>query len=181
MEKFGKVCKEHMIKEISDQFKNYPNFFITNFSNVGVGEMEELRKSLKRDVSAYMVTKNTMLKQAIKKSGISVKAEDLEAPAGSGTCGVLFTKGDPVAMSRLLVNFTKSHNNVRIHAGFVNGETVSMDTIKYMSTLPSREVLLSMTLAGMKAPVTGFVGILRNLLSNLVGVVDAIGRKKTGA
>jgi large subunit ribosomal protein L10 len=179
MEKFGKICKEYMVREIADRFKSYPNFFITSFSNVGVGEMEELRKSLKQDVSAYMVTKNTMLKQAIKKSGIHARIEDFETSI-SGTCGVLFTKGDPTAMSRLLMDFSKSHDKVKIRIGFVNGETISADTIKFMSTLPSREVLLSMTLAGMKSPVTGFVGILRNLLSNLVSVVDAIGKKKTG-
>lgn len=178
MEKFGRVCKEHMVKEIADHFKSYPNFFITSFSNIGVGEMEGLRKSLKRDVSAYMVAKNTMLKQAIKKSGIPVKVEDLDSSI-SGSCGVLFTKGDPVAISRLLVDFTKGHDKVKIRAGFVNGETVSLDTIKFMSTLPSRDVLLSMVMAGMKSPVTGFVGILRGLLSNLVGVVDAIGKKKS--
>lgn len=166
-----------MVKEIADRFKSYPNFFITSFSNVGVGEVEELRKSLKKDISAYMVTKNTMLKQAIKKSGISARIEDLDTSI-SGTCGVLFTKGDPVAMSRLLVDYSRSHTKVTIRAGFVNGETVSLDTIKFMSTLPSREVLLSMVLASMKSPVTGFVGILRNLLSNLVSVVDAIGKKK---
>ena len=177
MEKSGKICKEYMVKEIADRFKNYPNFFVTSFNNVRVGEMEELRKSLKKDISTYMVTKNTMLKQAMKKSGINARAEDFDTST-SGTCGVLFTKGDPVAMSRLLMNFSKSHDKVKVRAAFVNGETISLDTIKFMSTLPSRDVLLSMTLAGMKSPVTGFVGILRNLLSNLVGVVDAIGKKK---
>lgn len=177
MEKFGKICKEHMVKEIADRFKGYPDFFVTSFSNVGVGEVEELRKSLKKDVSAYMVAKNTMLKQAIKKSGINVRMEDFDTST-NGTCGVLFTKGDPVAMSRLLINFSKNHDKVKVRAGFVNGETVSPDTIKLMSTLPSREVMLSMTIAGMKSPIVGFVSILRNLLSNLVGVVDAIGRKK---
>jgi large subunit ribosomal protein L10 len=179
MEKFGKVCKEYMVKEIADRFKSYPNFFITSFSNTRVGEMEELRKFLKKNASSYMVTKNTMLKQAIKKSGVAIRPEDVESSI-SGSCGVLFTKEDPVATSRILVNFTKSHEKVKIRAAFVNGEMVSLDTVKFMSTLPSREVLLSMAISGIKSPVTGFVGILRNLLTNLVGVVDAIGKKKKG-
>lgn len=179
MEKFGKICKERMVREIADRFKNYPNFFVTSFNNVGVGEMEGLRKSLKKDTSAYMIAKNTMLRQAMKKSGINVRAEDFDTST-SGTCGVLFTKGDPVAMSRLLMDFSKNHDKVKVRAAFVHGETISLDTIKFMSTLPSREILLSMTVAGMKSPVTGFVGVLRNLLSNLVGVVHAIGKKKLG-
>ncbi len=180
MEKFGKVCKERMISEIADHLKAYPNFFITSFNEIGVGEMEQLRKSLKKDVSMYMVAKNTMLRRALKQSEISINTEDLSS-AVKGACGVLFTKGDPVSVSRLIVDFSKNHDKVKIHAGFVNGETISLDTIKFMSTLPSREVLLSMTVSGMKSPISGFVGILRNLLSNLVGIVDAIGRKKAGA
>lgn len=177
MEKFGKVSKEHMIKEIAERFKDYPNFFITSFADMGVTEMEELRKSLKKSTSAYMVAKNTMLKQAIKKSGISIRLEEIE-PSITGSCGVLFTKEDPVAASRTLVGFSKNHDRLKIRLGFVNGETMSVDTIKFMSSLPSREVLLATAFAGMKAPVTGFVGVLRTLVTNLVGVVDAISKKK---
>ncbi len=180
MEKFGKISKEHMVGEIAERFKKYPNFFITSFSDIGVGEMEELRKSLKRDTSAYMVTKNTMLKQAIKKSGIKIRMEEI-TPSITGSCGVLFTKEDPVAASRILVGFSKKHDRLKIRVGFINGETMSLDTIKFMSTLPSREVLLATVFATMKSPVTGFVNILRNLLTNLVGVVDAISKKKSGA
>ena len=178
MEKFGKISKEHMVKEIAEHFLNYPNFFITSFANMGVTEMEELRKSLKRNISSYMVTKNTMLKQAIKKSGINIKMEEI-TPSITGSCGVFFTKEDPVAASRILVGFSKNHDRLKIRLGFVNGETMLFDTIKFMATLPSREVLLATAFAGIKAPITGFVGILRNLLTNLVGVVDAISKKKT--
>lgn len=167
-----------MVKEIMERFKSYPDFFITSFSNMGVGEMECLRKSLKKDASTYMVTKNTMLKEAIKKSGISVKMEEVE-PSISGSCGVLFTKGNPVSISRLLVDFAKSHDALKIRAGFVNGGMISLDTIKFMSTLPSREALLAAAFAAVKSPITGFVGVLRNLLTNLVGVVDAISKKRT--
>ena len=55
---------------------------------------------------------------------------------------VLFTKGDPVAMSRLLMDFSKNHDKVKVRAAFVNGETISLDTIKFMSTLPSREMCI---------------------------------------
>ena len=158
----------------------YPHFFITSFADIGVTEMEGLRKSLKKDNSAYMVTKNTMLKQAMKKSGISIRMEEIESSI-TGSCGVLFTKDDPIAVSRILVGFSKNHDRLKIRAGFINGETISCDTIKFMSTLASREVLLATAFAGIKAPVTGFVGVLRNLLTNLVGVFDAIGKKKNKA
>jgi large subunit ribosomal protein L10 len=179
MEKFGRACREYMVKELAERLKGYPNFFITRFSNIGVTEMERLRKSLKKDSSLYMVAKNAMLGEAIKKSGLQADMGDFGASAG-GACGVLFTKADPVAISRLLVDFSKSHEALKIQAGFVNGEVISSDTVRFMSTLPGRDVLLSAASRGIKAPITRFVGVLRSLLSDFAGVVDAIGRKKSG-
>ena len=50
MEKFGRVCKEYMIKEMVERFQSYPDFFITSFSRVGVGDTEvHCCPSLRRD------------------------------------------------------------------------------------------------------------------------------------
>ena len=101
MEKYGKLTKEHMVTEIAKRFKSYPDFFITSFEKTKVIEIEALRKTLKKDSSAYMVAKNTLLKQAIKKAGISVSIEEID-PFISGSCGVFFTKSDPASISRFL-------------------------------------------------------------------------------
>jgi len=177
MEKFGKVCKEHIIGEISKRFEEYPDFFITTFSQIGVSDMDKLRKELKEKFASYMVVKNSMLKHAMEKSRKGLSIEDMTRSA-SGPCGVLFSKENAAAAVRSLVDFTKEHKTLKIHGGVLAGEKVTMETIKHLASLPSKEVLLAMAISGIKAPISGFVGLLGNLLRNLVGVIDAIKNKK---
>ncbi len=167
-----------MIKEIVERFKDYPDFFITTFSRVNVGNTEKFRKALKKDLTAYMVVKNSLVKRAIEESGKDIDVEEIKALV-TGSCGVLFSREDPSAAARTLVNFSTGNEGFKIQGGFVNGETISLDIIKHLAVLPPREVLLAMAAAGIKATISGFVGLLGNLLRNLVGVIDAISKKRS--
>ena len=128
MEKFGRVSKEYMVKQISERFKNYPDFFVMSCANISVQHMEKLRIDLKKRSSVYMVMKNAMLKRAIKESRKDLNSEQINTLI-TGPCGVLFSKNDPAVISRLLVNFSKNHETMKIQGGFLNGEMISRDTI----------------------------------------------------
>lgn len=177
MEKFGKVCKEYMIDEIAECFKEFPDFFVTTFSRIKVSDMEKLRADLKKKSALYMVVKNSMLKHAIEKSGKILNFDEM-SPFITGSCGILFSKTDAVAIARSLVYFSKEHENLKIQGAFVGGERMPAETIRHLAMLPPKDVLLAMAVSGIKAPISGFVGLLGNLLRNLVGVIDAIGKKK---
>ena len=179
MEKFGKISKEYMISGIAENFKSYPDFFITTFSNIGVVDIERLRKNLRKNSSRYMVVKNSMLKRAMESAGKDISVfEELRSKI-SGSCGIVFSKNDPALAARSLMEFNKDFDGLKIHSAIVNGEKIDSDTIKLLATLPPREVLLSMVASGIKSPITGFVGLLGNLLRNLVGVIHAISNKKS--
>ena len=177
MEKFGKVCKDYIINEIAGRFSEYPDFFITTFSQIGVNDMEKLRKNIKKSGGEYLVVKNSMLKYAVQQSRRGLNAEDF-TPLLTGSCGILFSRNDVATTARSLVEFEKDNKGLKIKGGFLSGENVTEDTIKHLAALPSREILLAMAVSGIKSPISGFVGLLGNLLRNLVGVVDAIKKKK---
>jgi large subunit ribosomal protein L10 len=176
MKKFGKVCKEYMIKEIAQHLQDYPDFFVTSFSRISVGDIEKLKKDLKKTSAIYITVKNSMLKRALETSGIDIG--DIWTLV-TDSCGILFSKNDAVATARSLVNFTKEHESLKIRGGFINGEKISLDTVKLLAFLPPRDVLLATVASGMKAPISGFVGLLGGLLRNLVGVIDAVSKKKS--
>jgi large subunit ribosomal protein L10 len=178
MEKFGKICKEYMVSAIVKHFKDYPDFFITAFSQISAADMEKLRKSFKSPSAVYMVVKNSMVKRALKESEKKETLLEEMRPYISGSCGIAFSKDDPAIIARLLLNFNKEHETFKIQGGFIDGEKISSDTIKLLAALPPRDVILSMLVLGVKAPISGFVGVLNNLLRNLIGVIDAINKKK---
>jgi len=177
MEKFGRVCKEYMVAEMSGHFRDYPDFFITTFSRVDVVNLEKLRKAAGKGSGAYVVMKNSLLKHALESSKKDIDRDEIKKFI-TGSCGVLFSKEDSAAAARSLVDFSKDHKGFEIQGAFVNGETVSLEVVRRLALLPSREVLLSMVAAGIKSPISGFVGLLGNVLRNLVGVLDAISKTK---
>jgi large subunit ribosomal protein L10 len=178
MEKFGRICKEYMVKEVAGHFSDYPDFFVTSFSKVSVEDMRNFRKDLKKASAVYMVIKNSTLKLALDKAGKDSNLINWTVPLALGNCGIVFSKKHSIQIARSLVGFRKKHEAFKINGGFIEGENVTTDTITFMASLPSREVLLGTVTATINSPISGFVGILGNLLRNLVGAIDAISKKK---
>ena len=83
-----------------------------------------------------------------------------------------------IAESKDLVNFAKTHDKFKIKGAVIDGKLVAEEKIKYMASLPSKEVLLAQVVGGIKAPITGFVMVLGGVIRKFVYVIDAVKNKK---
>ncbi len=166
---YGKLCKDRMIGEILSDIKERPNFFITNFMGSSVSDLESVRKSLRPSKGTFFVVKNSMMNVVLDQ----LKLEDAK-PLIDGGVGISLSGDDIVATSKVLVNFSKTHEKFKIKGAVIDGKLVAVDKVKEMASLPSKEVLLAQVVGGIKAPITGFVGVLGGLLRKFVYVVDAV-------
>ena len=66
-------------------------------------------------------------------------------------------------------------------AGFVEGKAVSIDEIKSLATLPSKEELVAKLLGSMNSPLQGFVNVLNGNVTGFVRVLNALAEKKAAA
>ena len=85
---------------------------------------------------------------------------------------------DPVAVSKVLVTFAKEHEGFKVRGAVVEGQALTVDAVKALAALPSRDVLLAKMVGGMQAPVSGFVGVLAGVLRQAVLVMNAIRQSK---
>jgi len=175
-DKFGKMCKEKMIEELSSLFKGHPNFVITSYMGSSVSDLEKIRKTLKAAAASYVVVKNSMVRVVFNKT----RLEEFE-PMVDGGIGIAFSGEDIASTCKILVNFSKDHEKFKIKAALVDGKALSADRIKTLASLPSREVLLSTVLGAIKSPITGFVLTLGGIITKFVRVVDAIKESKHDA
>jgi large subunit ribosomal protein L10 len=166
---YGKLCKDRMIGEILNDIKERPNFFITNFMGSSVSDLENVRKSLKPAKSTFFVVKNSMMNVVLDQ----LKLEDAKKLIDGGV-GISLSGEDVIATSKVLVNFSKTHEKFKIKGAVIDGKLVAVDKVKEMASLPTREVLLSQVVGGIKAPITGFVSVLGGMLRKFVYVVDAV-------
>jgi len=175
-EKFGKICKEGMAKEIVSQFKGHPNFVITSYMGSSVSDLEQLRRSLKKAASDYMVVKNSILRVVFDELKLESEASKIE-----GGVGISLSGDDIISTCKVLVNFSKDHDKFKIKGAILDGKSVTPEKVKQLASLPSREALLAQVVGGIKSPITGFVNVLGGVLRKFVYVVDAIRNNKQGA
>lgn len=172
-DKFARMCKEKMVDELSDLFESHPNFILTSHMGSSVSQLEQLRKKLRPVKSRYVAVKNSILKVVLDKQ----KFENMKPLVDSGM-GVSFSGDDIVATAKILVDISKANDKFKIKGAVVDGKIMTIEEIKMLASLPSREVLLSKVVGGMKSPINGFVNTLGGILRKFVYAVDAIKNKK---
>lgn len=169
MERIGRQCRELMVKQLVKRFEGGKNIVITNYKGLKVGEIEELKNALKQISAQYVIVKNSLIKRAFEQL-------DLRELVGlvQGAVAVGAGSDDAVGISKILVDFKKKYSPFAICGGFLDKEVVSTDVISELAALPTREVLLTKFVSGLKSPINGFVGGLSGIIRKFVCVIDAI-------
>ncbi|NQT23534.1 MAG: 50S ribosomal protein L10 [Candidatus Omnitrophica bacterium] len=172
-EKYSRLSKELMSKELSDRFKKFPNFMVSNYFGLSSIEMDELRRELNKSSSSYCVIKNSIASRTLS----SLKLSSVE-PLIEGGVGIVFIGGDIIEASKSVVGFSKKHRPFKLKGGYIDGQICDTEKLMKLAALPSREVLLTMLVMTMAAPISGFATVLSGIVRKFVYAVNAIKSKK---
>ncbi len=149
--------KSQVVDEITEVAKSSASFILFDYRGLTAEETTELRRLLRESDSSYKVWKNTLTKRALNSLEYNLD-EALEGPSA-----IAFSS-DAIAPIKALSNFAKEHPALEIKGGIVDGNVTSLDEIKALSTIPSREGLLTMLAGGLIGTVRD-LSIALNLLS----------------
>ena len=153
--------KKNVVSEIGDKLKNSESVILFKYAQSTVSDMEELRKELKKIDSEVKVYKNTLVKRALDDMNIDLSSY-LEGPNA-----IVFGK-DLLEPIKAISEFAKNHNNIELVTGIINGEVVSLDTIKDYASIPSMDGLLTMFAGGLIEHVKN-LSIALNLYAEKLG------------
>lgn len=167
--------KERQVAEIKEKFDNAKAAIITDYRGINVADMTELRKQLREAGVEYKVLKNTFVKIATEDMELSDLDETLQGPTA-----IAFSYDDAVAAARILNEFSKEHESKlpKIKAGVLEGKFINVDQVVDLANLPPKEVLLSMVLRTMQAPITSFVRTNNGIITKLLYALNAIKEEK---
>lgn len=170
---YSRVSKEKIITEIEKELKARPVFFVVQHAAVSATALDGLRAKLRKAGTRYLAVKGSLGRKAFERAKMTEFTESLD-----GACGVAFSGSDPVAPSKVLVDFAKANEKFKIQSGFLNGKMMGADQVKALASLPPREVLLSKVVGGIKTPITKIVHVFAGMPRKLVNVLDAVAKKK---
>ncbi|NLM40339.1 MAG: 50S ribosomal protein L10 [Firmicutes bacterium] len=168
--------KVQMVQEIQERLSKVQGAVIADYRGLDVATITELRKQLREAGVEFKVLKNTLTILAAREVGL----DDLEQFL-AGPTAIAFGYDDPVTAAKIISEFAKKNKNLEIKGGLVEGKVLDADGVKALADLPSREVLLSMVLRGMQAPIAGMVNVLQGNIRNFVYALEAVRKKKEEA
>ena len=169
--------KQEKVKEISDlheRFSKVKAVILTDFTGLNVQKVTELRNKLRTAKIDYKVVKNTLAKKAAEGTVVEVVKDHFHGPVGAA-----LSYDDPLAVAKVLTDFSKKEEKLRIKVGVFENKVVDLNDIRKIASLPSRDVLLSQLLAGIQSPIMGFVGVLEGIMRNFIITIDSIKELKS--
>ena len=134
--------KQQVIDEIKDKLENSNGVVLFDYRGLTDAEIKELKKALKNVDSEYKVYKNTLMHRALSDLNIDID-EYLNGPSA-----LAYSK-DQIAPIKVISNFMKKHPAITLKVGLVDNQVTSKEELEKLSTIPSREGLLTMLASGM--------------------------------
>lgn len=164
--------KEQRVRELTDAIARSKSIVLTNFTGMNVEMATKMRRRLRDARVEFIVEKNTLTKRALADSGIKELDPFLEGPTG------IALGQDEIAGAKILAEFSKEFEKPALKAAFVGGQLYDADGVKILALLPPREVLLGQLIGALRSPLQSFTGVLSGSIRQLVGTIDAVGKKK---
>jgi large subunit ribosomal protein L10 len=165
--------KELAIAEMKEIFGKANSVMVSHTSRLTVAEATELRAKLRASKAIHKVVKNTLAIKAAQGSKFESLVKLLEGPTA-----LTITAGDVSAPAKVLVDFAKEHENLKLRGGVVDGKEAGVEDLRAIATLPSREVLLAKLFGQLNAPISRLVQVLNGPPRGLVLALNAVAQKK---
>lgn len=169
----NKLKKAEEVKALVEKFKKAKGIVFTNFTGLTVEDTTDFRKKVSKSGMEYKVIKNNIILRALKE----LKLEDI-LKFIDGPTGVVVNYEDPVLTAKLVSDFSKAHENLKIRAGVIEGNPVITSQLTVIAGLPGKDILLGKVVGGMKAPLYKLVYVLNANVQKVVGTLDAIKKQK---
>lgn len=169
--------KEQEVAEITEKFSTAKAAFLVDFKGMNVEQVTNLRKTLFKQKAEMRVVRNTLARRALKSYPDVEKAL---SEAFVGTNAIIFAYGDASASAKSLAEFGKDVETMDIKIGYMDGQQLDKEMVKYLATLPPIEVLRAQLLGTFAAPMQKFVSTLMAPGQQFVSLLSAYKDKQEG-
>lgn len=160
--------KEKLVSWYTDLFSRTRAAILTDYRGLTMAEINQLRNKLRETQSEYHVTKNRLVKLALKEAGLPVPEDLLEGPTATSFCFE-----EVPAVAKVLVNYSKESKTLVIKGGLLGDRIISADQVTALAELPPREILLAHVLGTIQAPASGVARALAGSIRSILYVLKA--------
>ena len=155
--------KQAVIDEVTGLAAIAQTLVMAEYRGISVADMTKLRSQARGLGVTLSVLKNTLVRRAVAGSAFEIVADQMTGPLIYGF------SVDAVAAAKVVADFAKTNDKLVIRGGAFGGKQLSVDDVKQLANIPSKEVLLAQ-----------ICGLLMSPISRTAVVLGALAAKKGG-
>lgn len=165
--------KQEQLTKLTQDLGKAKAVVFTDYKGMTMSQLTELRNKLYDQQATFSVTKNTLLKIALKEAG---KPET----GFEGPVATLFAYDDEITPIKTLVKALKDNNIGKIKSGILGLEFMDEYKVNKLASLPSKDELRGKVVGILAAPISGLQTVLFGNIRNLVYALEQIRKSKGG-
>jgi large subunit ribosomal protein L10 len=159
--------KQATVSEVQARLAGAQSVIVAEYRGLNVERVTQLRAKARKSGVYLRVLKNTLARRAIQGTPFEKLTDQMVGPLMYGI------SPDPVAGAKVLSEFARENELFVIKAGAMPNAVMSVQEIKALAQLPSREQLLATLVATLQAPMAKLVRTLNEVPARFVRTLAA--------
>ena len=168
--------KQAIVAEVAEVAGSAFSAVAAEYRGLTVSEMTELRAEARNNGVYLRVVKNTLARRAVEGTEFECLADGLKGPLM-----LAFSQDDPGAAGRVIKDFAKDHDNLKVTMLAIGGKQLDASQIDVLAKMPTYDQAISMLMSVMQAPITKLAQTLNEVPGKLVRTVAAVRDAKDAA
>ncbi|WP_461453548.1 50S ribosomal protein L10 [Mucilaginibacter sp.] len=167
----NKEEKYDLVLALTEQMKEYGNFYITDTSNLTVAKVNDIRRQCFENEITMQVTKNSLIKKAMDNiEGDFAPLYDVL----KGSSSILFSKS-ATAPAKLIKKLRKKGDKPVLKAAYIDASLFIGDNqLDTLINLKSKEQLVGEIIGLLQSPAKNVISALQSGGNILAGVVKTL-------
>ena len=162
-----KAKKAVQIDQLAHELEGSTSAIVGTFAKLTVAQDFELRKVVRGAGGRYRVLKNKLAARASKGTKVEQALQGLK-----GVSSVAYTSGDPVILAKALSTWMQENAEFTFKLGIVDGHVITVEEVKQLATMPSKEAIFAKLLFLINAPAQRLVTVLNAAGRDIAVVVN---------
>lgn len=170
----SKQRKEDLVSQYMEWMNGSRALILTEYIGLSMKQLDELRSKTREAGGEFHIVKNTLGKVAFENLKWELPDDFLE-----GSTAVGFAFQDAPALAKVMAEFAKSSESLKIKGGYLGNKPISAGEVVALSELPPLPVMRAQLLGTIMAPASKLVRTLAEPARSLAAVIQAYADKDT--
>ena len=172
-----KEQKIQLVEKLTEKFKEYPNFYITDAGGLTVAETSELRQLCYDGGVQLQMVKNTLIKKSLE--NLDENYEEVYDTLKESSSIFFSTAENPSGPAKIIREFRKTNEKPLLKAACIETSVFKGDDqLKALSNLKSKDELIGEIVGLLQSPAKNVISALKSGGGKLAGILKTLSERE---